>query len=124
MAKLCIGLAHIKEKQKMERKAKAEAEAAQAQQRAREAATADKVHTRGNTDWDIDGRNVRITLPGKHHDFLTELKSVSDSTNEETTDFVDSATGLTYSTIKKSVYQRLINRAFIKKEEIEIRNAA
>lgn len=83
-----------------------------------------KVHTRGNTDWDIDGRNVRITLPGKHHDFLTELKSVSDSTNEETTDFVDSATGLTYSTIKKSVYQRLINRAFIKKEEIEIRNAA
>jgi hypothetical protein len=78
-----------------------------------------KAHIRGNTSWNIDGRTVTITMPGKHHNMVTEIKNVNCSRNKLTV-IRDPITGINMYGAKDAVINKGLSNAVITKQEIEI----
>jgi hypothetical protein len=78
-----------------------------------------KAHIRGNTSWNIDGRTVTITMPGKHHNMVTEIKNVNCSRNKFTV-IRDPVTGINMYGAKDAVINKGLSNAVITKQEIEM----
>jgi len=82
--------------------------------------TSVKAHIRGNTSWNIDGRNVRITMPGKHHKLLTEIKVIESDRGDFKVE-QDHITGINVYTAASKIINKGLSDAVVVKQEIEIR---
>lgn len=77
-----------------------------------------RTHIRGNTAWNIDGRHVQIMMPGKHHSLAGTIEAVSD---DSVADFIkDPITGMVYGAIGDSLMRKLLSRAVVSVEKIEV----
>lgn len=82
-----------------------------------------KAHIRGNTWWNVDDKQVRITLPGKHHGMPSETAGVVVDINEyDSSDSVviDPITGCEYTGCTNTRMIKLLSRARISQEEITL----
>lgn len=83
-----------------------------------------RAHIRGNTWWNVDGRRVRITMPGKHHGHVTATPGATGVKSDLGDEYIDRDTGLRYVGVGESRFLRLLNRAKVVKDEIEIKEIA
>lgn len=86
----------------------------------KQGSTSVKAHIRGNTSWNIDGREVMITMPGKHHDLLTEISNVECSSDKFTV-IRDPITGINMYGTTDDVMDKGLSNAVVTKQEIEMR---
>jgi len=82
--------------------------------------TSVKAHIRGNTSWDIGGRRVMITMPGKHHDLLTEMSSVTRSSDKFKV-VQDPITGINIHVATDKVMNEGLSSAVITEQRVEMR---
>jgi len=82
-----------------------------------------KTHIKGNVESEIDGKFVKIIMPGKHIEMPSSIKSVVGDCGQEET-IVDPKTGIKYGVIEENLFRKLCRSAVIKTEKIELKGAA
>lgn len=83
-----------------------------------------RTHIRGNTWWEVDGKSVRITMPGKHHELPSEMVGVVEpaATGNHAV-LTDNISGLVYAAVAPPAMYSLLSKANCAEEKIEV-NAA
>lgn len=91
------------------------------QRKTRAGVTSVRTHIRGNPEWEVDGKSVKITMPGKHHDCTNESVSVVTNKDDMLTVAVQ---GREYGVLSDKEMRNFVRGCRITDQRIELDSVA